>query len=148
MFMRPYRGNWRPAYREMERLRRDMDRLFADWPARSGWTVSRSYPAMNVWTDENAAVVTAELPGVAPEDIEISVENDTLTVRGTRKQEDLEGVTFHRRERRFGSFKRSFRLPFQVEAAKVIAEFNDGVLNIKLPRAEADKPRKITISAG
>jgi HSP20 family protein len=133
----------------MERLRREVDRLFADWPARTGWTVARSYPAMNVWTDENTAVVTAELPGVAAEDIDISVENDTLTVRGARKREDLgDGVTFHRRERRFGSFKRSFRLPFQVDAAKVLAEFKDGVLSIMLPRAEADKPRKISITAG
>jgi HSP20 family protein len=132
----------------MERLRREVDRLFSDWPARSGWTVARSFPAMNVWTDENTAVVTAELPGVAAEDIDIAVENDTLTVRGIRKPEELEGVTFHRRERRFGRFSRSFRLPFQVDAGKVQAEFKDGVLNILLPRAEADKPRKIEITAG
>ena len=103
---------------------------------------------MNVWTDENNAVVTAELPGVSPEDIDISVENDTLTVRGSRKPEEHEeGTTFHRRELRFGNFCRSFRLPFDVESEQVEAKFKNGVLNISLPRAEADKPKKIAVKA-
>jgi HSP20 family protein len=133
----------------MDRLRRDLDRLLADWPARAGWGVAPGFPAMNIWTDEDSAVVTAELPGVSIEEIDISVEKDTLTLRGRRQPEELdEGVTYHRRERRFGGFNRAFRLPFQVDAANVEAEFKSGVLSIVLPRAEADKPKKITIKAG
>jgi HSP20 family protein len=133
----------------MDRLRREMNRLFTEWPSRGGWSVASGYPAMNVWTDEDNAVVTAELAGIDPEDIDISVENDTLTLRGTRKPEEVEeDATFHRRERRFGNFSRSFRLPFKVDAGNVDASFKNGVLNISLPRAEEDKPRKIAIKAG
>jgi HSP20 family protein len=133
----------------MERLRREMNRLFSEWPSRREWSVASGYPAMNVWTDEDNAVVTAELAGINPEDIDIAVENDTLTLRGTRNPEEVEeDATFHRRERRFGNFSRSFRLPFKVDAAKVDASFKNGVLSISLPRAEEDKPRKIAIKAG
>jgi HSP20 family protein len=104
---------------------------------------------MNVWTDQDSAVVTAELPGVNLEDINISVEDDTLTLRGDRQREELEeGVTYHRRERRFGSFLRTFQLPFRVDADKVDATLKNGVLSVSLPRAEEDKPRRIVIRAG
>ena len=103
---------------------------------------------MNVWTNEDGAVVTAELPGVAPEDIDISVVNETLTVTGTRSPEEVEGATYHRRERTYGRFTRSFQLPFQIDGEKVEASFEHGVLHIHLPRSEADKPRRITIKAG
>jgi HSP20 family protein len=133
----------------MDRLRREMNRLFSDWPERAGWNVAPSFPAMNVWTDDNNAVATAELPGVSPEDIDISVENNTLTLRGRRQPEELEeGATYHRRERRFGAFNRAFNLPFRVDAGQVEAEFKNGVLSIWLPRAEADKPKKISIKTG
>lgn len=148
MLMRPY-GGWRSREREMERLRREVDRLFADWPARAGWSTAPNFPAMNVWTDENGAVLTAELPGVSIEEIDISVERDTLTLRGKRERKALEeGATYHRRERRFGGFHRAFHLSFQVDPDQVDAEFKNGVLSILLPRAEADKPRKIAIKAG
>lgn len=147
MFMRPYTG-WMSPRRDVERLRREMNRLFSEWPTRARWGAAQGYPAMNVWTDEDSAVVTAELPGIVLDDIEISVEDDTLTLRGQRRLEQPEGATFHRRERRQGSFLRSFRLPFRVDTAKVDATFTRGVLSIVLPRADEDKPKKITIRAG
>lgn len=148
MLMRPYRG-WRTNEREMDRLRREVDRLFAEWPTRANWSIAPNFPAMNVWTDEDSAILTAELPGVRIEDIDISVERDTLTLRGKRQPEQLEeGATYHRRERRVGSFQRAFRLSFQVDSGKVEADFKNGVLSILLPRAEADKPKKIAIKAG
>jgi HSP20 family protein len=148
MLMRPYRG-WRSTEREIERLRREMNRLFADWPARADWRAAPRVPAMNVWTDENSAVLTAELPGVSIEDVDISVERDTLTLRGERRREEMEeAVTYHRRERRFGGFHRAYRLPFQVDAGQVQAELKNGMLSILLPRAEADKPKKIAVKAG
>jgi HSP20 family protein len=132
----------------MERLRREMNRLFSGWPTGARLSAAPSYPAMNVWRDENSAIVTAELPGVLLEHIDISVEDDTLTLRGDRQPEEEEGATYHRRERRFGGFARAFRLPFHVDAGKVKAEFRNGLLTIVLPRAEADKPKKIAITSG
>ena len=148
MLMRPYRG-WRSQDRELRRLRRDMNRLFGEWPVRAGWSTAPGFPAINAWTNEDSAVVTAELPGVGIDDVEITVEKNTLTLRGRRGPEETEeGATYHRRERRFGGFARAFRLPFHVDADEVKAEFKNGLLTIVLPRAEADKPKKIAITTG
>lgn len=107
-----------------------------------------TYPAMNVWANEDSALVTAELPGVNADDLEIALMDDTLTVSGKRQTEGLEdGERLHRRERVYGEFTRTFQLPFTVEADSVEAAFEKGVLNIVLPRAEADKPKKITVQA-
>jgi HSP20 family protein len=147
MWMRPYRSFWSP-WREMERLRRDMNRLFAQMPKGSAGDVAPAFPAMNVWTDEDGAIVTAELPGVAPDDIDISVVGDILTLKGSRQPDELEeGGSYHRRERRYGTFTRAFQLPFQVEPGQVEATFGNGVLQISLPRAEEDKPKRIAVKA-
>jgi HSP20 family protein len=104
---------------------------------------------MNVWTNQDSVVITAELPGVNPEDIDISVMNDTLTLRGDQQVEAVqEGETVHRRERKCGAFNRSFQLPFPVEPGKVEASYERGILSITLPRAEADKPKKIAVQVG
>ncbi|MEJ2210065.1 MAG: Hsp20/alpha crystallin family protein [Anaerolineae bacterium] len=148
MLMRPYAG-WTTTRSEMERLRREMNQLFNNWPSRSRWSTAGSYPAMNVWTNEDSAILTAELPGIERDDIDISVEDDTVTLRGERwPEKEEEDVTYHRRERRQGSFARTFRVPFRVDANKVEATFKNGVLNIVLPRAEEDKPKKISVRAG
>ena len=148
MIMRPYRG-WSTTRRDMERLRREMDRVFSDPPAWTGRNAAPSYPAMNAWTSEDSAIITAELPGVKSEDIDISVENELLTLKGTRQADmDGAGLTYHRRERRVGAFNRTFRLPFRVDATAVDAEFKNGVLSVVLPRAEEDKPWKIAVKAG
>jgi HSP20 family protein len=103
---------------------------------------------MNVWTNEEGTVVTAELPGFRAEDLDIAVVNDTLTVSGTREPDEAEEErTYHRRERSCGSFKRTFQLPFAIEPGAVDATLERGVLRITLPRAEADKPKKITVKA-
>lgn len=134
-------------WREMHRMQREMDRLMNR--VGTGLAAAPSYPAMNVWVNEDGAIVTAELPGFDPEGLDISVVNDTLTVSGDRCAEETgEGATYHRRERRCGRFSRSFELPFAVEGNDVEATFEQGVLKIELPRAEADKPKKITVKAG
>jgi HSP20 family protein len=148
MLMRPYRS-FRSPWREMARLQRDMNRLFAPMPTGFAGDVALTFPAMNVWTDEDGAIVTAELPGVAPDDIDVSVVGDTLTLKGSRQPDELEeGETYHRRERRYGAFTRAFQLPFHVEPDQIEATFWDGVLQISLPRAEKDKPKKIAVRAG
>jgi HSP20 family protein len=133
-------------WRQMRRMRREMDRLMNRMG--TGLAVAPSYPAMNVWINEDGAIVTAELPGFDPDALDISVVNDTLTLSGNRCAEDVQNATYHRRERRCGKFSRSFQLPFLVEGNEVDATFERGVLTIELPRAEADKPKKITVKAG
>jgi HSP20 family protein len=132
----------------MERLQREMNRMFADSYSLAGGRTAPQYPAINVWTNEEGAVLTAELPGVNTEDIDISVVGDTLTLSGTRQPENLqEGDKYHRRERNYGNFTRTFQLPFHVETDNVEATFDKGVLHLSLPRAEVDKPKKIAVKS-
>ncbi len=132
-------------FRELDRLQREMNRLF-DTASPSRLRMAPSYPAMNIWTNEEAINITAELPGVDSEDIEISVIGDTLTLTGERRSLDLEEeIRYHRRERGAGKFSRSIELPYRVETDQVEATFENGLLSIHLPRAEEDKPRKIAV---
>lgn len=148
MLQRQFRG-MSPMWREMERLRREMNELLGEVSAPTRLPVMRGYPAMNVWVNENGAFVTTELPGISPENLDISVVDDVLTISGSRKPEELEeGATYHRRERGCGTFTRSFQLPFKVDPAQVEAVANNGILNITLPRAEEDKPKKIAVRVG
>ena len=106
------------------------------------------YPAVNVWQGPDSAAVTAELPGTAPEDIEISIKNNVLTISGERKPpESSEDATWLRRERPYGRFSRVVQLPFRVDRDRVEARFENGVLQIELHRPEEDKPRRIDIKA-
>lgn len=108
--------------------------------------VSTSFPAFNVWSNDDGAVLTSELPGVKMEDIDITVSGKEVTVKGARKEEENKDVRYIRRERPTGEFTRAFELPYQIDAAKVGAKLSNGVLRIDLPRAENDKPRKIAVS--
>lgn len=109
--------------------------------------VGVDFPAFNIWADEEGVVLTSELPGVGIEDLDISVSGKNITVKGVRKGEDLgEKMTRVRHERPEGEFERSFKLPFTIESAKVTAALKDGVLRVSLPRAESEKPRKITVN--
>jgi HSP20 family protein len=128
-------GFW-DVFREMGRLN--------DW----GGGAAPEAPALNVWTSDKDAVVTAEVPGLDPKDLDLSVVGDTLTLRLTLEEPALkEGESWHRQERFHGTFARTLRLPFQVDAEKVAARLVHGVLQVTLPRAEEDKPRKISIRA-
>lgn len=110
---------------------------------------SASFPAFNIWSNENGAVVTSEIPGVAMSDLEITASGKTIGIKGTRKESTDNGeARYLRRERVEGEFNRSIELPFQIDASKVEAKLVNGVLQITLPRAESDKPRKIQVNAG
>ena len=141
MFRQPF--NWR----EIERLRRDMDRLFENTVPRLPRARAARFPVINVWADEQeGALVTAELPGISPEDINISVTADTLTLSGSRAPEDLpQEAQYHRRERYCDEFSRTMQLPYTVNTDQVAATAENGVLTITLPRAEAEKPRQIEV---
>ena len=133
------------------RFRHEMDRLFSnflgDRPDGSVH-VRGSFPSLNVWEDEHAFVAEAEVPGLKMDDLEIFVTGDELTIKGERKACECEDVTYHRQERGTGTFSRVLRLPVEVDAEKVDATLSDGVLTIKLPKAEAVLPRKIEVIAG
>lgn len=133
------------VWREMDRLQRDMNRLFDDlYPSRM--RTAPSFPAVNVWADEESVIVTAELPGMNKDDIELNVLDNTFTLSGERKFEPLpENAHYHRQERGQGKFTRNMQLPYKVNANKTKATFKNGVLEVKLPRAEEDKPKKIAI---
>ena len=130
---------------EMDRMRREMNHLFR---AVSGAAMStpEGYPAVNLWLDGDNVILTAELPGVSSDDLDISIEGNTLTLAGERKAEELpDDATYHRHERGFGKFTRVVKLPYQIDPDHVEAKLLEGVLTIALERAEADKPRKIKV---
>lgn len=125
---------------QLRRLQSEMNRLFQS-------TVSpqaAGFPLINVYADRDGVAVTAEVPGVAMEDLEITVHRDTLTLSGERRTPD--GASgFHRRERGAGRFVRTVSLPFVVDADRVDAHLEHGILRLSMPRPESDKPRTIKV---
>jgi HSP20 family protein len=128
----------------MERIQRDMNRILSS--SQRGVHSAPGFPAVNIWTGEEGAVLTAEIPGVAPDELDISVVGDTLTLQGERKRPEIgENAQYHRQERGYGRFSRSVQLPFPIEVDQVEAHVDRGVLKMTLPRAEADKPKRISV---
>lgn len=127
-------------------LGRQMDLVNRLFKAREIQPCVRTAPAFNLWGDDNGAVLTSEIPGVTLESLDIAVSGRNVTVKGSRKDEVEEGRNAICRERVSGEFERTFQLPYQIDAGKVEAKLAHGVLEIALPRAENDKPRKIVIS--
>jgi len=133
-------GNLLEPWREFDSINRETFRTLS--PGRV------EFPPVNLWKNEDKAVVTTEIPGVDPEGVEINVVGKTITLRFERKPEELkEGESYTRKERWHGAFSRTIELPFNVQGDKVEAKFSRGVLYIEMPRAEAEKPRKITVQA-
>jgi HSP20 family protein len=105
-----------------------------------------AFPPVNVFEQDGDFVLVAELPGVKKEDLDIQVKGDTVRVHGKKSVEYADDASVHRRERAGGEFDRTLTLPAQLDAAKVSAEYRDGVLTLRLPRAESEKPRSVTIN--
>ncbi|HSL44830.1 MAG TPA: Hsp20/alpha crystallin family protein [Anaerolineales bacterium] len=140
---------WEPV-REMMTLREAMDRLFDDAFTRpinlrdGGW----SAPAIDMYQTDDEVVVRAALPGFKADEVQINVTGDILTLRGELKQqEEKQDRAWHIREHRWGSFERSVSLPTEVTADKAVADFENGILTITLPKAEEVKPKTITVKA-
>ncbi len=129
--------------------RRDLDLIQRQFNKLLSMTESDSsgeFPLLNVWTSEQGAIARTELPGFDPSDVDVTLVNDTLTIKGSRKIESCEeDGAYLRQERVHGAFSRSIKLPFSVEAERVDARFFDGVLEITLPRAEREKAKKINV---
>ncbi len=136
---------------QLDRLQREMDQVFSALrPAGTSAALERTgvYPALNLYDDGESLVVRAEVPGVDPKSLDVSVTGDTLTLKGERPASEApEGASFHRRERGVGTFQRAMNLPVAVDTQKVAATYREGVLDIRLPRAEHAKPRRITVKA-
>jgi HSP20 family protein len=144
---------WDP-WGEMVGLRDAMDRLVAESFLRPTGDIARAAPlslTVDVREEGDNFVVSAPMPGVAPDDVEISVLGDTVRIRGERREERQQGGEGQRwimREQRFGSFERVIRLPVPVKADAANAEFRDGILTIRLPKSEEAKERRIPIQGG
>lgn len=137
---------WEPM-REMMTLREAMDRLFDDAFTRpvSLGGVSTALPALDMLQTADEVIVKAALPGLKPEEVQLTVTDGVLSLRGEFKQEERKDATWHIREHRYGLFERSITLPVDVQSDKARAEFQNGVLTINLPKAEAVKPKTINI---
>ncbi|TCR68204.1 Hsp20/alpha crystallin family protein [Bosea sp. BK604] len=129
---------------EMRRMQEEMNQRLAGLSAGAG----REFPPINLWIGGDSVAVTAELPGIVPEDVDLTVRENTLTLQGTRepRTEDEKSV-WHRRERAYGSFSRTVQLPFRVDPERVETRFANGLLEIELHRPEADRPKKIQINS-
>lgn len=136
-------------FQELERIQRQMDRLMRGMAGAED--ISRRggvYPLVNIYEDSDHIFVRAELPGVNPEDLDITIKDQELVLRGERKiPTEEKGVNYHRRERESGFFRRILRLPAQVDPSKVEATCQDGILTITLAKPEVVKPRQITVKS-
>ena len=140
---------WKPMSDLLD-IRHEMNRIFDDFTRRpfhiglreSGWN-----PSVDIAETDEAIVVKAELPGITKEDVNISITDNILTLKGEKKQEkEIKEENYHRIERSYGNFQRSFTLPAKIQHEKVKATFKDGILNINIPKAEEVKPKQIEIA--
>lgn len=143
---------WDPI-RDLMTLKDRMDRLFEDTFKTAGeereLTPSTWAPAVDIYEDENNVVLSVEVPGVEEKDIDVNVENNTLTVKGERKfEKEDKKENYHRIERAYGGFFRSFSIPHYVDVDKIEAEHENGVLKITMPKKAEMKPRKVKVLKG
>jgi HSP20 family protein len=143
---------WRPA-RDMLAMRNELNRLvngfFGGSKESDGgrWQGSCA-PAVDIYESDEALMLKAELPGFSKDDVQVEIKDNVLTIKGERKREsDVKAAQYHRVERAYGAFQRAFRLPAFVDADKAEATFKAGVLELKLPKAEEAKPRRVGITA-
>jgi HSP20 family protein len=138
-------------FRDLRTLQEEVNRLFStnltrafddEGIGRGAWA-----PSVDIYENKDQIVLEAELPGMKQEDFDLSVENNVITLRGERKFEKTdEGDNYHRVERSYGAFTRSFTLPQTVSAEGAVAEYNNGVLRVTLPKREETKARRIQVS--
>jgi HSP20 family protein len=144
---------WEP-FREMVTIQDRMNRIFEEAfranrraDSEEDYALAAWAPAVDIYEQDGNIVLKAELPGVDPKDVDVRVENNVLTLRGERKLDsDVKKEGYHRVERAYGSFGRSFTLPTVVDTEKIKAEYKDGVLRLTLPKREEAKAKQISIS--
>jgi HSP20 family protein len=141
------------ALNDVAVLQNRLNSIFSDFARPEGTQESLAMgnfiPAADIYEDEHKLLLKLEVPGVKQNDLDVRVENQTLTIRGERKFENEEKEeNFHRIERRFGSFTRTFALPVTIDTASVTAKYENGVLAIQLAKKEAAKPKQVKIEIG
>lgn len=136
----------RDSWTSFDQLRRGMDELF-ERLGHSEQRAAAGFPAVNLYETSDAYVLTAELPGLGRDDIEVSIEGNRLSLRGQRSIEHPSDASIHRAERRSGEFRRAIELPADVDADKAEAVHRNGVLMLRLPKSEAQQPRRISVQA-
>ena len=141
---------WEP-FRDLVTAQREFDRLFRDaFSSQHGETEASTRtwaPPVDIYENGDNLVLKAELPGVNPDDVEVRVEDNTLYLKGERKfEKEVKEQNYHRVERSYGTFARSFSLPNSIEPDKVTAEYKDGVLTLTMPKKEEAKPKTIKIN--
>jgi HSP20 family protein len=133
----------------LRRLNSVLDEAFSSWPFQaeeSGALTSAWLPACDVFENKDAVKIVAEVPGVSPEDVKLSLESNLLTIRGEKKQQAEEkNERVHRYERSYGTFERTFSLPTTVDPEKIVANYANGILTVTIPKVERARPREIPV---
>jgi HSP20 family protein len=139
-------SHWSPWSGLLDELRREVNPALGG-PSAAAQGARGVYPPVNLFENEEGYVLTAELPGVAPESVDVSIEGSTVTLSGERKIEYAagDGTAVHRRERQSGVFRRAFELPTEIDIDAAKATHKNGVLTLSLPKSPVSKPRQITI---
>jgi HSP20 family protein len=142
---------WQPMLeREFNRLQREMNRVFEEygWGGNAPPALSFAYPALNLWVDEENVFAEAELPGMTQDQVQVFVtEGNQLTIEGERKPVEVPQGVWHRQERGFGKFNRVITLPVPVDANRVEARLEHGILHLRLPKSAEAKPRRIPVTS-
>jgi HSP20 family protein len=138
--------------RDLLSIRDEMNRLFNDFLGRAegqegAWLTGVWAPPVDIRETDDAVILKAELPGFSKDDVHIELHNNRLTLRGERKHEaEVKEEQYHRRERAYGSFQRAFLLPATIDQEQVTASFKNGILELRLPKSETAKPKRIAIT--
>lgn len=133
---------WPDLFGQMRRTPSELNRIFG-----IGLVPGIDYPSLDVWAGSEGMIVTAQLPGIDPDQLEVTVHQDTLTLKGSRPDDEIDGeAVCHRRERVHGTFTRDVVLPLRVDADHVSARYEQGILRLELPRPSEDKPRHLKIA--
>ena len=129
-------------------LQNELERFFRNPDFGLGLSGTGAFPPINIFNDQDGAVIIAEVPGLDPSAVSITVQGHTITLSGERKREEVGDASgYHRRERAFGDFSRSIQLPEDLDTGRAAASYDSGLLVVRVPKAEHAKPRQITINA-
>jgi len=140
--------NWQRRWDPFRDLQREVGRLFETLEPLQPWRLMRPFPAINLYDAGERYILAAQLPGMAPEEVDLSITGETLTIKGERKRpEGVPDESYRRQERQFGRWTRTIVLPDRVDCAAVSATFAHGILTVLLPKAEGARPRQILVSA-
>ncbi|WP_165219220.1 Hsp20/alpha crystallin family protein [Aquisphaera insulae] len=140
---------WQNRWDPLRELHREMGRFFGGLEGLPALRQLRPFPPINVYDAGESYVLTAQLPGVSAEEVELTITGETLTMRGERKRpEGVKDDSYRRQERLVGRWSRTITLPDRVDSAQVSASFSNGVLSVRIPKVEGAKPRHITVAGG